>query len=207
MRVWPLAAFGTVLAPAALFALDMSSLRSELEAQFSETLERPLFVQSRRPAIVEVVATPEPAPTPVVVPVVHTDPPLTLRLSTYELTGVLISGDRRLAILRHSASGEVFRVQPGEYEMPGENGAKLTVQIDEVLPESLTLTSGRTITLSLRDSETEGIRPYVAPKVETMTAENTPSITQTTELSQNFAAPISPGAPSSLRQITVAAAK
>lgn len=72
-------------------------------ADLSETIERPLFTESRRPSEVEASDAPV-TPVPVV-----TGP-----TADFSISAIVITGKERAVLLTHSQSGELTRVTEGE---------------------------------------------------------------------------------------------
>lgn len=91
----------------------------QLDEGFPETVNRPLFVVTRRPA------PPPPPPTP---------PKPVMQKGQYILLGVTIAGDISVALLKEKGSGKTLRVAKGK-EING-------ITLEKVEAEKVTLTQG-----------------------------------------------------------------
>lgn len=87
------------------------------EQVYPETVNRPLWIPTRRPAPAAQVAAPASFPK-----------------GQYTLQGVIVAGTTRIAMLREKTSGRVHRVEKGR-ELNG-------IRVAEVEPESVTLAQG-----------------------------------------------------------------
>jgi general secretion pathway protein N len=87
-----------------------------IDQVYPETVARPLWIPTRRPAPPAVAAQ------------------ASFTRGQYTLLGVTIAGDTRIALLKEKASGRIHRAEKGR----GMNG----LQVAEVLPESVTLAQG-----------------------------------------------------------------
>ena len=88
------------------------------EQEYAETGNRPLFIQTRRPAPTQ--ATPTTASA--------------MSKGQFVLTGVTIAGAMKIALLREKSSGRVVRVEQGK----DVNG----ITVAQIDPEQVTLTQG-----------------------------------------------------------------
>ena len=91
-----------------------------LEKKFTQTLERPLFVPTRRPA--PPIPPPPPPPPP---------PKPTMQRGQFQVTGVLILSDTAYVWLREIRTGKTWRVEKGKTV----NG----ILVRDVSPESVVL--------------------------------------------------------------------
>lgn len=87
------------------------------EQAYPETIARPLFTPTRRPA-----------------PVVAAAPPSTIQRGQFVLAGVIAVGDQRTAMLREKSNGRIHRLERGKEV----NGLKVT----DIQREQVTLTQG-----------------------------------------------------------------
>ena len=104
------------------------------EQAYPETIARPLFTPTRRPA-----------------PVVAAAPPSTIQRGQFVLAGVIAVGDQRTAMLREKSNGRIHRLERGKEV----NGLKVT----DIQREQVTLALGseqEVLTLSVQ-------RPTGAP--------------------------------------------
>lgn len=90
---------------------------ASVEQLYPETVDRPLWIPTRRPA-----------PSAVTAPAAAFPP------GQYILQGVIVAGGTRVAMLKEKASGKIHRVEKGR----DLNG----IQVAEVEPESVTLAQG-----------------------------------------------------------------
>ncbi len=107
----------TARAPAAQSKLLPPLAASDAEQLYPETTARPLFIATRRPAPKQEAAQQS-----------------AMKRGQFQLQGVTIAGDIRIALLREKSSGRIHRVEKGK----DINGMKLA----EVSPESVTLAQG-----------------------------------------------------------------
>ena len=110
------------------------------EEAYPETIGRPLFTPTRRPAPEAPVAAQK-----------------AFKRDQFVLQGVIVVGDNRVAMLREKASGRIHRVERGK-EVNG-------ITVFEIEPESVTLgEGGERETLALVVQKAAGAPPIVAPQ-------------------------------------------
>lgn len=108
-------------------------------SEYREIIERPLFRPDRRPFVLEKVAT-EPVETPTREP--------RRQEEIFTLSAVIITDDKRLALIEHGRARKLKRVMQGEVL----NGW----QIDRVFPNQVTIQRGsetRTLELKVNPSQ------------------------------------------------------
>ena len=87
------------------------------EQAYPETVARPLFIPTRRPA-----------------PVVVAVPQSTFQKGQFVLAGVIVVGDNRVAMLREKSNGRIYRVEQGK-ELNG-------IKVADIQREQVTMTQG-----------------------------------------------------------------
>ena len=92
-------------------------LATAAEQAYPETVARPLFIPTRRPA-----------------PVVVAVPQSTFQKGQFVLAGVIVVGDNRVAMLREKSNGRIYRVEQGK-ELNG-------IKVADIQREQVTMTQG-----------------------------------------------------------------
>jgi hypothetical protein len=191
----------------------------EVRQLYPQTTERPLFRADRRPPpepVVAAVAEPEPEPVPAVEPVALDviAPRPSVNLSTFDLTGVVIAGDRRMAVLLHRASGDTLSLSAGDHEIDGPDGAPLAFELVEIRPDRVTIDGGEAITLPLRQRagapavraprpDTPDAAPPLGTQVSARPGGREMSVEIRLEPEDAYRAPLTPGSMTDLRPKTV----
>jgi general secretion pathway protein N len=137
----------TVASPAKVEDMALPDfLLDPLEKAYTETVDRPLFVPTRRPA------PPPPPPEP---------PKPTMRKGQFVLMGVVITPETSLALLREANGTVTKRVEKGK-KIDG-------ITLEEVEPEKVVLTQHG-------DREVLGLKVQPSPKGAPATTAGTPAV-------------------------------